>query len=241
MINKGKKGFTLIEIIIAAGVLALFMTGLFSLYRGGSKLSNATIWAQRTINKLKLACRQINDSIKKSTYPTALTFPGQIIENDSDEFGLHYYEGTMCATETAGITGTDILGAKFLALTESTPAKTGYSTSENKEANIIYHIFSLNDAGILHYTRWEESVPGDQIATLNRAAIPPGSANRIFSAKLARDVELITVQPNDATDPRSSISILVRCKIPNGNTTRSEKAVGTPNVDLVAHNSVGGW
>ena len=241
MIKKGKDGFTLIEILIAAGVLALFMTGLFSLYRGGSKLSNATIWAQRTINKLKLACRQINDSIKKSTYPTALTFPGQITENESDDFGLHYYNGTMCATETAGITGTDILGAKFLALTESTPAKTGYNASDNKDANIIYHIFSLNEEGILHYTRWEESVPGDQIETLNRAAIPPGSANRIFSAKLVRDVEFVTVQANDATDPRSSLAILISCKIPNGNTTRSEKAVGTPNVDLVAHTSVGGW
>ncbi len=39
-----KKGFTLIEIMIAAGVLALFMTAVFSIYRSGSKAFVAGSW-----------------------------------------------------------------------------------------------------------------------------------------------------------------------------------------------------
>lgn len=39
-----KKGFTLIEIMIAAGLLTLFMTGAFSIYRSGSKAFVAGSW-----------------------------------------------------------------------------------------------------------------------------------------------------------------------------------------------------
>jgi len=39
-----KKGFTLIEIMVAAGLLSLFMTGVFSLYRSGSKAFVAGSW-----------------------------------------------------------------------------------------------------------------------------------------------------------------------------------------------------
>ncbi|MFZ5951396.1 MAG: PulJ/GspJ family protein [Candidatus Rifleibacteriota bacterium] len=42
--NRNCRGFTLIEILIAAGVLSLFMTGVFSLYRSGAKGFVAGTW-----------------------------------------------------------------------------------------------------------------------------------------------------------------------------------------------------
>ncbi len=236
-----RKGFTVVEIIIAAGVLALFMTGLFSLYRGGSNLSNATIWAQQTINQLKMSCRQLNDSIKASTYPTSITFPGNIAENTSDDFGLNYYEGTMFATETVGISGTGYNGAKVLYLTESTPAKTGFAADDNTDAEIIYHIFALTENGNLNYSKWQEDIAGNDVETLSRPNIPPGSANQISRRVLARDVESISCQPTSPASPRSPLKIQIVCKIPRGNTTRSETAIGTPNVALIARNTIGGW
>ena len=40
------KGFTLTEVIIACGVLTLFLGGLLSLYSSGSKMGNSTMWLQ---------------------------------------------------------------------------------------------------------------------------------------------------------------------------------------------------
>jgi prepilin-type N-terminal cleavage/methylation domain-containing protein len=241
VINQHHKGFTIIEIIIAAGILSLFMTGLFSLYRGGSNLSNATLWTQHTINQLKLACRELNNSIKKSTYPTSITFPGSIAENTSNDFALHYFSGTICATQTTGIAGSGFNGAKILSLTESTPAKIGFAATENTDAVIVYHVFALDSDNRLNYSRWREQVAGDQITALTRPATPPGSATGVYQTVLARDVEFITCEPVSPANPRSPLSIRINCRIPRGNTTRSEQAVGTPNVSLVAHNTIGGW
>jgi len=236
-----RRGFTLMEIIIASAVMTLFMTGLFSLYRGGSNLSNATLWAQQTINQLKLACREINTSIKKSTYPASLTFPGNISENTNDNFALHHFNGTMYATQTVGIGGAGFEGAKVFALTESTPAKIGFAAADNKDAVIIYHVFSLAGNGNLHYGRWRETLPGANVAALSRPSIPPGGAVSEFHAILARDVESVTCEQTSPGNLRSPLLVKITCKVPRGETSRSEQGVGTPNVTLVPHNNIGGW
>ena len=239
--RRTRHGITMMEIVIASAVTAVFMTGLFSLYRGGSNMSTATLWAQQTINQLKLACREINSAIKKSTYPASITFPGNISENTSAHFGLHHYNGTMYATQTAGIGGTGFVGAKILALTESTPAKIGFAAADNKDAVLIYHVVSLEDNGKLHYYRLQETIAGASIAGLARPSIPPGGAAAVFSSVLARDVESVTCEPTSPGNPRSPLLVRINCKIPKGETSRSEQAVGTPNVALVPHNSIGGW
>lgn len=233
------RGFTVAEILIAAGVLSLFMAGLFSLYSGGTRMSNQTMWTQNIINQLKLASRQINTSIKKSTYPSSLTFPGNIQENESTHFGLHYFNGTLHATESAEIDSTAFGGTKFIALTESSPAKTGYETSDNTDAEILYHIFALSKQGHLCYSRFRETVAGDLIPTLARPTLP-GGATGVYRTTLTRDVESIHCEPVSA-DALSPLSVRINCRIPRGSTLRSETAIGTPNVALVPHNSVGGW
>ena len=242
MINSRKRrGVTIMEIVIASAVTSIFMVGLFSLYRGGSNLSSATLWAQQTINHLKLACREVNTAIKKSTYPASVTFPGNINENTSDHFALHHFDGTMYATQTAGISGSGYQGAKVIALTESTPAKIGFAAADNKDAAIVYHVFSLAENGNLHYGRWREIIPGDSVSSLSRPSLPPGGAESLFSTILARDVESVTCEPTSPGNLRSPLLVRINCKIPRGETSRSEQAVGTPNVALVPHNSIGGW
>jgi len=236
-----KTGFTLVEILIAAVVLSLFMTGLFSLYRGGSNLSNSTIWAQQTINQLKLACREINTSLKKSTYPSSITFPGQITDNTAADFAVHFFNGTIMSTQTTGITTAGINGAKILALTESTPGKSGFAAADNTDAVLIYHIFTLDNRGQLTLSRWRENVAGNMIGALTRPSTPPGSAVREFQTVIARDVESVEIAPTSPTNPKSPLLVRINCKIPRGNTTRSEQAVGTPNVAIISHTTIGGW
>lgn len=48
-----KTGFTLIEIIIAAGILSMFMTGVFAIYRSGSKAFVSGSWRAEEQKRLQ--------------------------------------------------------------------------------------------------------------------------------------------------------------------------------------------
>ncbi|HNX76984.1 MAG TPA: prepilin-type N-terminal cleavage/methylation domain-containing protein [Candidatus Rifleibacterium sp.] len=235
-----QSGFTITEVLIASGVLSIFLAALFSLYSGGTRMSSQTMWTQNIINQLKLASRQINTSIKRSSYPSSLTFPGNIVENEKSDFALHYYDGQLHATESATLTSSTYGGSKFLAVTESTPAKSGYDASDNADATLIYHIFSLTDEGLLNYARFKEKVGAASIGSLARTAIPPGGADGVYRTILARDVESVLCQPTSAAAD-CPLSVRINCRIPRGHTTRSETAIGTANVAKVSHKSTGGW
>jgi hypothetical protein len=125
-------------------------------------------------------------------------------------------------------------------MTESTPAKTGYNASENADAELIYHIFSITKEGYLNYTRFRETIPGSDVKDLVRPTIPPAGAAGVYRTTLARDVESVYCEPS-STAAICPISIRINCRMPRGNTLRSETTVGNPNVALKERNTIGGW
>lgn len=236
-----RKAFTLMEIIIASGILVIFIGSLLGLYSGGSKMGNSAMWLQTTSNQLKNAARQINTSIRKSSYPSCLVFPQTIKESEADCFKVHFYDNTLCATECADISSA-LYGTKFLMATESTPGKTGYEAGENHNAVMLYHIFSLASNGDLVYSRYKDEVDANIIDSNYDAAIP-GSAQGVYKTTLAKNVETITCSKTDkeSTENKLPVQVIINCVMPKTNTNRSETAVGTPNVDVVAHSEKGGW
>lgn len=237
-----KKAFTLMEIIIAAGILTIFIGSLLGLYSGGSKMGNSAIWLQTTTTQLKNAARQINTSIRKSSYPSCIEFPQKIKESESECFRLHFLNTILCATECADISSA-LAGTKFLLATEATPGKSGFSEGENQEAQMVYHIFSLASNGDLNYSRYKESVSASIISQDYEAAIP-GSAESVYKTTLAKNVESVTCSRSDSqdnSDKKQPIQIVITCVMPKTGTTRSETAVGTPNVKIKAHPEKGGW
>lgn len=229
-----KCGFTLLEIIIASGVLAIFMVGLFSLFGGGSRLTNSTIWVQNITNQLRMACREINQTIKKSSYPSSFEFPGKITVVENEEcFYLKYVEGP---TNAEGVTsgGGLVPGKVILSLTESTPAKSGFGNAV-EDAVLIYHIFSLDTDGKFRYSRFSEDVAFDAVAGLSRTGTPPSGATAVFMSVLAHDVYSIECKPTnpDPNSLQSPLSIKIICRDSRGSTERSAKTVGNPNVKLL--------
>ncbi len=229
------KGFTLTEVIIACGVLTLFLGGLMSLYSSGSKMGNATMWLQSITSQLKTTARQINSSIRKSSYPTLLTFPKTITENKSPCFNLQYYNGKLDASSCPSPNNTDY-GKIFLITTESTPGKTGFPSAENKDPEMVYHIFSLANTGDLTYFKYQDS---ESASTFNNSFTKPipGAATGIYKTVLVRNVEYVECKRKDSnrteTEPQP-IEILINCVMPRSSTSRQEVAVGTPNVEISA-------
>ena len=232
------KGFTLIEVIIAFAVLTLFFGGLFSLYSSGSKMGNSTMWLQSITNQLKSTARQINTSIRKSSYPSLLTFPQKITENKSDCFKLQYYDGKLESKDCPELTSNQNYGKIFLITTESTPAKKGYSSSENQDAEMIYHIFSLAKNGDLTYSKYKDSESKDSFTDSFTKTIP-GAATGVYKTTLVRNVESIKCERKDEKNEKRSntepqpIQISINCVMPRASTSRTEVAVGTPNVEIM--------
>lgn len=70
-LNSGR-GFTLIEVIIACLVMALFMTGVYQLFIGGSKSAGRAQWINNTVDQLRNTLNLLGREIRSSTYPTTL-------------------------------------------------------------------------------------------------------------------------------------------------------------------------
>lgn len=227
------KGFTLTEVIIACGVLTLFLGGLISLYSSGSKMGNSTMWLQSTTSQLKTAARQINTSIRKSSYPTLLSFPQKITENKSPCFKLQYYNGKLDASSCPSPNNA-VYGRIFLITTESTPGKTGFSSAENKDPEMVYHVFSLANTGDMTYSKYQDSESASSFNSDFTKAIP-GTATGIYKTVLVRNVDYVECSRKDSKRPEEEpqpIEITINCVMPRSSTSRQEVAVGTPNVDI---------
>lgn len=242
--TKIKNGFTLIEIIIAAVVLSLFLVGLFSLFSSGQKLGGQAFWIQNTINRLRFATRHISENFKQSSYPSTVLYPMKVIVNDSDDFKLHYTDRqTTYATQTVSVTSAGSLGTYLLQFPQSSPERQGGEMAI--PASITYHIYSLSREGKLLYALYSESgittTSPDYIQSISRSTIPPVGAIKVKYSVLAQNVESVEIFA-DSPSVNSAISISITCRYPKGETRRTERAIVVANIDNISHSAgSGSW
>lgn len=223
--------FTLIEILIGTVALTLFMAGLFSLYSGGQKLGSQSFWTQQTVNRLRNACRHISDNVKKSSYPSTIIYPGNVIENTSSDFRLKFNAREVtCATEAVNVAG-NALGTYLFQFAESTPERQRFDT--DTPATIRYHIYSLSREGRLLYHLFTENavvtVAPDYVRSLARATFPPPAAVLERNSVIAEDVESVSIKPQQE-NMVAPITVSITCRYPRGDTRRVEEATVVPNV-----------
>jgi prepilin-type N-terminal cleavage/methylation domain-containing protein len=243
MQTKVKQGFTLVEILIAAGVLSLFLAGAFTIFFGGQKMGSNVYWTQQTVNRLRNACRHISDNIRKSSYPSTIIYTGKVFENNKDDFKLCFTSKTpVFATETADIAGKAAPGTYLLQFPESIPEKQMFE--DDTPGTIRYHIYSLTNRGLLLYHLFEENTTTnnpDYAAGLTRSTIPPAGANQIQSSVIIENVESIRIRPQ-AASPTSPLTISITCKYERGNTRRTEETTAVANIEHTEQNfGTGNW
>jgi Tfp pilus assembly protein PilV len=234
-----QRGFTLTEIMIAFGMFSLFLIGLFSLYRSAQTASSTAFWLQNIATGLRNATRHISSKVQKSSYPSTLVYPSNIIENSRPDFRLHYSSRgrltpSICRTTTQK---TDV-GTQFLRFTESYPEKQGFQ--ETTPASLTYHIYSLTKAGLMMYHRFEETItstPPDYMngSGISRPTVPPPFATLVESVELVSDVEAIQIGLQDNAATATPLLVEISCLNPRGQTRRSESSAVVPNVGVVAH------
>lgn len=242
--SKFKKAFTLVEILIAAGVLSIFLIGVFSVFFGGQRMGNNAYWTQHAVNRLRNAVRHISDNVKKSSYPSTIIFPGQVFEATTNDFKIQYTSKAVTyATETKDIAGNAAPGTYLLQFTESIPEKRMFET--DTPGTIRYHIYSLTKKGKLLYHHYEESgitTSGPDYAKgLSRNICPPAGATLTNSAVIADDVESVSIYPQ-AENAVSPMTLSITCRYPRGETRRTEQSTIVPNVSNFKKNAgSGNW
>lgn len=239
-----KKAFTLVEILIAAGVLSLFLAGAFGVFSGGQKMGSNAFWTQQVVNRLRNACRHISENVKKSSYPSTIIYPGQVFENTGNDFKLQYNSKSLIfATETADIAGTGAPGTYLIQFPECIPEKRMFDA--DTPGTIRYHIYSLCKKGKLLYHMYEENnintMSPNYAKDLSKPTYPPAGAIRIKAAVIADDVESVSLYPQQDNEV-SPMTISITCKYARGETRRTEQSTVVPNIQNLKKNSgSGNW
>lgn len=228
------------EVIIAACVLSLFMVALFSVFRGGQQAGAQGLWLQKTVTELRNATRHISSTMERSSYPSTIVFPGTIIENDKDDFKVHYSSESLIASARAkAVTGKTAPGTQFLRFTESIPEQSGGALANN--AILHYHVYSVTRDGRLLYNRYQRNIPPTSapayIRNISQAQVPSGDSTLVESKELVTDVESIGIDISDTTASNTPLLIDINCAWSRGKTRRNERAVANPNIPAFKHNA----
>ncbi|MBI3037896.1 prepilin-type N-terminal cleavage/methylation domain-containing protein [bacterium] len=243
-IKRRDLGFTLIEVMIAFGVLSLFSMGVFALYRSGQNASSQTFWLQKEMAELRNTTRHIAAAAQKSSYPSTICFPGEIIDNEDDQFKFHYSSrGTLTSALSASVSGKSSPGTHFLRFAESLPEKQGFQT-DDRQAILTFHIYSLTKDSRVLYHKYRQTIPTtstpNYIKGVSIPTVPSGTM--VESLELAGDIESVTItaqQPADSGLPK--ISIEFNALYPRGQTRRTERVMAIPNVPGFPHPNGGDW
>jgi prepilin-type N-terminal cleavage/methylation domain-containing protein len=72
MRKNNSRAFTLVEVMIAVFVMALFMGGVYKLFIGGSRTAGRGQWISGTVDEMRNTLNLLSKEIRSSTYPTTI-------------------------------------------------------------------------------------------------------------------------------------------------------------------------
>jgi len=108
-LKKNRRAFTLVEVLIACVVMAMFMSGVYQLFIGGSKTAGRAHWINGTVEQMRNTLNYLSREIRSSTYPTTLfsdTFYDPCDNSDLSVPGQFYLrihkDGVPIATPASG-------------------------------------------------------------------------------------------------------------------------------------------
>jgi len=200
---KRRNGFTLIEIIIASGILSMFMVGVFQLYRSGSQSFLLGSWKTRAQKDAQMFLEELRTVLEVSG--NALVFRDNVIDPPL-QLPIRLHNGANnAALPIAGVNG--IVGYANML----TPCTLYSSLAPERLPGTWVGVVLSAENGSLHLRTyvdpssmpvqamaWAPALGGDFIAA-------PETSLR--STRVLRDVELFEVQ-SVAVDGK--IQLLIR-------------------------------
>jgi len=188
---KRRKGFTVVEIIVAAGILSLFMTGVFQLYRSGSQSFLLGSWKTRAQKDAQMFLEELRTIMEVSG--NALVFRDTVIDPPL-LLPVHLHSGANnTPLPIAGLSG--LIGFANMV----TPCTLYSSLAPDRQPGTwVGAVLSADNGSLVLQTYvdpslmppqamgWAPALGGDFVAA-------PESSLR--TSRILRDVEFFEVQP----------------------------------------------
>ncbi|HOT28334.1 MAG TPA: prepilin-type N-terminal cleavage/methylation domain-containing protein [Candidatus Ozemobacteraceae bacterium] len=244
----GRRGFTLVELLVTTVVLSLFLAGAYSLFFGGQKIAGKSAWLQYTITDLRKAEMVITKAIEATSYPTTLLPSAMhdaggrdqtLIGPNAAQFYVHIVQGLGRKSASS------ILGANSgvsMYMPRALPERQGFSTSEDRAGVLGWNIFKLERSPDLNTQGnliWEErettystSAPDYAMAL----TADPFNAPLKRREVLVRNVEWIDIQAETTGHTPTKITVVISAAYPReSRTNRQGTSAAVPNVGIVAN------
>lgn len=81
--RQARPGFTLVELLIAVAILAMFLFIVYQLFIGGSKTAGRSQWINGTVEEMRNSLSLLQKELKSTSYPTTL-FANTILDPTGD-------------------------------------------------------------------------------------------------------------------------------------------------------------
>ncbi|HEY9070082.1 MAG TPA: prepilin-type N-terminal cleavage/methylation domain-containing protein [Candidatus Ozemobacteraceae bacterium] len=105
------RGFTLLEILIAASVLTIFLTGVYRVYRGVARSFQQTSWSLAMQTEARNGLTFLREEMQRASYKTTISIASVVIEDSkmmkirsgttqSDAVLAEWYIGIPFRTDT---------------------------------------------------------------------------------------------------------------------------------------------
>lgn len=238
-----KSAFTLVEVVVACGVMAMFMVGVYQLFIGGSKTAGKAQWITGTVDQMRNALQLISRDIRSATYPTTLFSDTFFDPCDNADIAVpaQYYlrilkDGEVINAPTSG-------ELKVMSWVMCEPEKPPQQPGKLIR-NEVYLDHALDTAGgpvanlrikteAFSYTTSAQNSYAKS-GTLSMSPIPEESRNRVY----VNDVQFIefsvagTIPPEKPVD-FFPISVKIRTLYPKDEKVFKENSImATPQVGI---------
>ncbi len=82
MCRRGKSGFTVLEILIGATVLAIFLGGVYQVYRGVTRSFRQSNWSLTMQTHARNGLTFLREEMQRASYKTTINIGSVIVEDD---------------------------------------------------------------------------------------------------------------------------------------------------------------
>jgi len=243
--KQNRLAFTLVEVIVACGVVSLFLTGVYTLFGGGQRIAAKSTWLQYTIDRHRLTQQAIFKAIKTSSYPSTI-LPSKIYDAGGTEEnpGANASAYFISIVSGAGkFKSADIISKNsgiFLVTMRSEPEMTKFQdSSENKAGSICWSVFTMKPSpngqnlGTIYMEERVASYSTSSPSYAESLNLKYDAAPVLKSFKLAEDVDWIEFGVETAGYVPSEIKITLSSKYyRDENLTRQSVIKMVPNVGV---------
>ncbi|MEZ7891362.1 MAG: prepilin-type N-terminal cleavage/methylation domain-containing protein [Candidatus Wallbacteria bacterium] len=187
--NANKKAFTVVEIMVAAAILAIILAALFKIFISGQKTFNASNWMANLNQEVSIGFRQMQEDLTHAAPLTSVVPDNYYKTADSNKNFDFYYNKKLLTANGAG-PGDKIMNFKIC----KRPQKKGFETKHDNQPALIESVkYWLNEKKELCYEKsileWDGE-PKD-VPNLN----PPAGKVIIGEKAMIRDVESVKFIP----------------------------------------------